>query len=119
MSDDLVEVLDLTIVTTTPGLTLHHTIRKHEGDALVEDGTGAFRIQFGPRKTSTGNEERTLPGKRVTIHGSHVVEMTSQVRLEPRERPTAKSLLDRQKAEIDELAKKHGITRKNDYSKRP
>ena len=109
--DDLVEVLDLTLVTSTPGLTLHYTVRKHEGDALVEDGSGAFRLQFGERKISTGNEERTVPGKRITVQGTHIVEMTSQVRLESRERPSAKALIDRQRAELDELKKKHGISK--------
>lgn len=109
MSEDVIEVLDLTFITTTPGLTLHHTIRAHEGDALIEDGSGALRIQFGPRKTMAGNEERILPGKKVTIQGTHVVEMTSTVRMELKERPTAKALIDREKAEIEELRKKHKL----------
>lgn len=110
MSEDVIEVLDLTMVTTTPGLTLHHTIRAHEGDALVEDGSGALRIQFGPRKITTGNDERTLPGRRVTIQAGHIVEMTSTPRMELKERPTAKALVDREKAHLDELKKKHGIS---------
>jgi hypothetical protein len=108
--EDVVEVLDLTFVTTTPGLTLHHTIRAHEGDALVEDGSGALRIQFGPRKVMAGNEERTLPGRKVTIQAGHIVEMTVQPRMELKERPTAKALIDREKAELDDLKKKHGLT---------
>ena len=110
MSSDLIEVLDITLVTTTPGLTLVHTIRKHEGDALVEDGTGALKIQYGPRKVATGNEERELPGKRVTMQARHIVETTIETRLEPRERPSVKALLDRRAAEIEELKKKHGLT---------
>jgi hypothetical protein len=113
MSEDVIEVLDLTFVTTTAGLTLHHTIRQHEGDALVEDGSGALRIQFGPRKIIAGNEERTLPGRKVTIQAVHVVEMTSTVRMELKERPTAKALIDKEKAELDKLTKKHGVTRKD------
>lgn len=107
--EETIEVLDLTLITTTPGLTLHHTIRAHEGDALVEDGSGALRIQFGPRKITAGNEERILPGKKVTIQADRIVEMTSQIRMELRERPTAKALLDREKAELEDLKKKHGL----------
>lgn len=112
MSEDLVEVLDLTFVTTTPGLTLHHTIRAHEGDALVEDGSGALRIQFGARKVTMANEEHTLAGRRVTIHAAHIVESTVAPRMELKERPTAKALMDRKQAELDALKKKHGIDTK-------
>ena len=114
MSEDVIEVLDLTLITTTPGLTLHHTIRAHEGDALVEDGSGALRIQFGPRKVMTGNDERTLAGRRVTIQAGHIVEMTAQPRMELKERPTAKALIDREKADIEALKKKHGIPARKD-----
>lgn len=99
-------MLDLTLVTTTPGLTLQYTIRKHEGDALVEDGSGAFRIQFGPRDVFVANEKRQLAGKRVTVHGAHIVEMTSVVRLEPKVRPSAKALLNREQAELEALKQK-------------
>ena len=109
MDVDLVEVLDLLLVTTTPGVTLQYTIRAHEGDALVEDGSGAFRIQFGPREVFVANEKRTLPGKRVTIHGGHVVEMTSTTRLEPRVRPSAKAIVDRAAADLEALKQKHRV----------
>ena len=107
--DEPVEVLDLTMVTTTPGLTLQYTIRAHEGDALIEDGAPGFRIQFGPRGVFVGNEKRTLPGKRVTIQGTHIVEMTSTTRLEPRVRPSAKAMANREAAELDALKEKHGV----------
>jgi hypothetical protein len=96
------------MVTTTPGVTLQYTIRAHEGDALVEDGSGAFRIQFGPREVFAANEKRTLPGKRVTILG-HVIEMTSVVRLEPKMRPSAKAMQNREAAELEALKQKHGV----------
>ena len=107
--DELVEVLDLTFVTTTPGLTLHHTIRAHEGDALVEDGSGALRIQFGPRDVLVGTEKRKLEGRRVTIQAVHVVEMTATPRLEPKVRPSAKALANREQAEIEALKQKLGV----------
>jgi len=97
------------MTTTTPGVTLQHTIRTHEGDALVEDGSGAFRIQFGPREVYAGNEKRTLPGKRVTIHGDHIIEMVSIVRLEPKVRPSAKAFLNREHAELVALKQKLGV----------
>ncbi len=106
---EIVEVLDLTLVTTTPGLVLQHTIRAHEGDALVEDGSGAFRIQFGPREVFAGGELRKLPGKRVTIQGAHIVEMTSMTRLEPRVRPSAKALADKTAADLEKLKQQHGV----------
>jgi hypothetical protein len=108
--DEFVEVLDLEMKTTTVGLTLNHTIRPHEGDALVEDGSGAFKLQFGPREVTVANEKRTLPGKLVTIQGAHVVEMTITKRLEPKVRPSAKLLADREKAELEALAKKHNLS---------
>lgn len=105
--DELVEVLDLTIATTTPGLTLHHTIRAHEGDALIEDGnSGGFRIQYGPREVLVGTEKRKLPGRRSTIQGRHIVEMNVDVRLEPKVRPSAKLLANREQAELEALKKK-------------
>jgi hypothetical protein len=100
-------VLDLTLVTTTPGLTLQYTIRAHEGDALVEDGSGAFRIQFGPREVFVANEKRTLKGKRVTVAGAHIVEMACLVRLEPKIRPSAKAIANREQAELEALKQKH------------
>ena len=109
---DLVEVLDITLVTTTPGLTLHHTIRQHEGDALVENETGMLTIQYGSRKVAVGNEERELAGRRVTLEARHIVETTMEPRLEPRERPSIKALMDRRTAEVEELKKKHGLTPK-------
>lgn len=102
-------MLDLTLLTTTPGLTLRHTIRKHEGDALVEDGSGALKIQFGPRDVMVGTTKRTLAGRRVTIQAAHVVETTIATRLEPRVRPSAKALLDREQAEIETLKQKLGV----------
>lgn len=107
--DELVEVLDLMLITTTPGLTLGYTIRAHEGDALVEDGSGAFRIQFGPREVFAGNEKRKLPGKRVTVQGAHIVEMTTVTRLEPKVRPSAAALANREKAALDALKLQHGV----------
>ncbi len=35
-------------------------------------------------------------------------------RFEPRERPSAKALIDKQKAELEELKRKHGVTTKED-----
>jgi hypothetical protein len=99
-------VLDVTLVTTTPGLTLQHTIRKHEGDALVEDGSGAFRIQYGPRDVLVGGHKRQLAGKRVTIQGCHIVEASMLPRLEPKVRPSAKMLANREQAELDALKKR-------------
>lgn len=100
-------MLDLTLVTTTPGLTLQYTIRAHEGDALIEDGSGALRIQFGPREVFAANEKRKLPGKRVTVQGARIVEMTSIVRLEPKVRPSAKALQNRELADLEALRQKH------------
>jgi hypothetical protein len=97
------------MVTTTPGVTLQYTIRAHEGDALVEDGSGAFRIQFGPREVYVGNEKRVLPGKRVTLNSDHIVEMTSTKRFEPKVRPSAKALQNREAAELVALKQKHGV----------
>lgn len=110
--EEYVEVLDITVVTATPGLTLQYIIRKHEGDRLVEGGSNALCIQFGPRKIMAGNEEQTLAGKRVTINSEHVVETTIMPRMELKERPSAKAYLDEQKAELDELKKKHGLAMK-------
>ncbi len=112
--EEYVEVLDISLVTTTPGLTLQHTVRMHEGDALVEDERGRLCIQFGPRKIMAGNEERTLAGKRVTLNDVHIVETTIVPRMELKERPSAKALIDKQRADIEALAKKHGIKSKKE-----
>lgn len=117
--DDLVEVLDITLTTDVPGLTIVHTVRQHEGDELVEDGSGHFKIQFGPRKKQMGNEERELPGKRVRLFGPHIVQLEIDVRLEPRVRPTTKDLLDMKAAEVNRLKKKHGVVTTDDNNKRP
>lgn len=102
-------MLDLTLVTTTPGLTLNYIIRAHEGDALVEDGSGAFRIQFGPREVFVGNEKRKIPGRRVTVQGVHIVEMVTTTRLEPKVRPSAAALANKEKAALDVLKQQHGV----------
>ena len=102
MSDEFVEVVDLTFVTTTPGLTLNHTLRFHEGDAMSDLEGGGIRLHFGPKDVTVGNARRKLPGRRVTIQGQHIVEMTNQTRIEKRIRPSAQALLNREKAEIDD-----------------
>jgi len=108
--DEHVEVLDLTLVTTVPGVTLQYTVRPHERDAFTDDeGSGAVRIQFGPREVFVGNEKRTLPGRRVTIQSAHIVEMTTVVRLEPKQRPSAKALANREAAELERLKQQHGV----------
>lgn len=103
MSDEFVEVIDLTFTTTIPGVVLQHTIRPHEGDAFLQDETDSgIRLVFGPKDVTVGNERRKLPGRRVTIQGQHIAQMETQTRIERRVRPSAALLLNRDAAEISE-----------------
>lgn len=102
MTDEFVEVVDLTFKTTTPGLTLQHTLRPHEGDGRSDTDGGGMLLVFGPKEVTVGNERRKLPARRVLIAGQHIVELEQQIRFERRIRPSAQALLDREKAEIAE-----------------
>lgn len=97
-------MLDIEI-TTVAGKSLH-TLRAHEGDELAksEDPPG-MRILYGP-KTDRG---RSLPGRTVLIPDDKIVEVSVEHRLEPRIRPSAKLLADREKAEAERLAKSLGV----------
>lgn len=103
-----VEVIDLTLITTTPGVVLQHTIRPHEGDQIVEEA-GAFRLLYGSREVVVEGETRMVPGRRVMIQSSHIVEMTTTMRLEPKVRPSVQALANRAKADLEALKQKHGV----------
>lgn len=97
--DDFVEVLDIVVITTVPGVVLRHTVRAHEGDKL-ESKPEFFRIYYGDKEVLVGGEKRKVAGRSVTIPQSHTVEITESHRFEPRLRPTVASLVTG-KAEID------------------
>lgn len=106
MSDsDFVLVLDI-VADTMDGKTRAHTIRAHEKDTLGENEAGDIRLSFGPRKDHDG---RDLPGKTVTIPSTHIVEMTQTWRWEKRVRLTPADVVDRQRAEVQALARKLGV----------
>lgn len=113
--DEFVEVIDITITTTVPGLTLQHTVRAHEGDVLESQPGQPLLIRYGAKHVLIGGEKRKLAGKTVSILTPSVVEVTTSTRFEPRVRPSIAALVNKEKAEIDArlkevLAQKPGPT---------
>lgn len=102
--DDLVTVLDIEVCTVAHRSI--HTLRPHEGDELGQSEDQSSMVFRYGSKTVSG---RTLPGRTVTIPNDKVVEVSVDHRLEPRIRPSAKLLRDREAAEAERLAKSLGV----------
>ena len=100
-------VLDVFAVTTAGER--RHTVRPHEGDELVDEEDGGFTIHYGEHEVSVGGEKRKLPGRKVTLIRAHLIEVTRELRFEPRIRPSAAMLRDRDAAEAERIAKKLGV----------
>lgn len=108
--NDLVEVLELTFLVAVPGQNgepakLQYTVRSHRGDVVTEQ-PGGVSIQFAPRELANGQR---LAGKKVTLASAQLVGMEREVRLEPRVRLSAASLLDPNRASVEALKRKHGV----------
>lgn len=109
MSDtELVEVVAVTVYLPVPGrdgqpAMLHYTVRP--GDTLVMK-PGVVEIHFASKEVKLRNEVRSLPGKRVTLVAANCVSIEQESRLEPKTRPSAASLRNREQAELDELKSK-------------
>ena len=108
--NELVDALDLTFILAVPGTNgepakLTYTVREHVGDVVTE-APGALSIQFAPRDLPNG---KRVAGKKVTIASGQLVGMERDVRLEPRVRPSAASIINPAKASVEELKKKHGV----------
>lgn len=101
--DDFVEVIDVRVVTTVPGVTLQHTIRPHEGETIAETPNGDLCVKYAEREVRVGGDLRKTPGVVATIAGAHIVELTKTTRWEPRVRPSVAHLLNR---DVHELAAK-------------
>lgn len=108
MTDELVEVLDIEVKTRTPGLTLHHTVRPHEGDELF-DMPGCVAIKFGPKKRVFGNGEERETRRSVSIPRDAIAEENRSNRFEPKQRLTVADILDKDAAEIERLASHFGV----------
>jgi hypothetical protein len=107
--DEFVEVIDVTVYVAVPGkdgepASFRYTVRPI--DVITY---GPLSIQFAPKEVKVGGETRLLPGKRVRFTPEHVVNVEHEVRLEPKVRPSAASLINRDAAELDVLKQKHGI----------
>lgn len=110
--DEWIEVIDVTVFVDVPGkdgepASFRYTIRP--GDVVLEN---PFTIQFADKEVKVGGELRRIPGKKVTLALPHVVNIEREVRLEPKVRPSAASLVNRERAEIDVLKQKHGVATK-------
>ncbi|OGT59079.1 MAG: hypothetical protein A3E01_06070 [Gammaproteobacteria bacterium RIFCSPHIGHO2_12_FULL_63_22] len=105
---EYVEVMDMTIITSTPGVVLQHTVREHEGDSLREQ-PGSILVQYGARDVLVGGELKRVTGERVMIAIPHVVEIRQKTRIESRVRPSVASLVSRSAAELDVLKQKHKL----------
>jgi len=106
LEDAYVQVLDV-VVQTAAG-ERKHTVRPHEGDQLVNEDDGGFPIHYGEREVFVGGKARKLPGPKITLYGDKLIEVSRELRYEPRVRPSAQYLRDREVAEAERLARQLG-----------
>jgi hypothetical protein len=108
--DDFVLVLDIEVKTRTPGLTLNHTVREHEGDELY-DNPGSVAIKFGPKKVIVNGEEKEVR-RSVSIPRDSIAEEARSSRWERRTRLTVADIIDKDAAEVERLAAQFGVGKK-------
>lgn len=100
ISDEFVQVVDVTVITLAGER--FYTIRPGDVDMHLEDG--GYFIQFGPQRTRVGNEFHDVPGMRVTFNHANLVGIERDTRYEPKVRPSARLLADRERAETERIA---------------
>lgn len=104
--DDYVQIIEIVALTTSGER--KHVVRPHEGDQIENEEDGGFTIHYGEREVLVAGEKRKLPGRKVTLYRDKLVEVTRELRYEPRVRPSVAAMRDREKAEVERLAEKLG-----------
>jgi len=94
-----VEVLDMTFVFGFAGpdgkpARLTYTIKDHEGD-VVKQLPGGFKIQRPAKDVEREGETYRVKGEDIFINAGNVVAIENIVRLERRERLSAKEMIER------------------------
>lgn len=108
MEDAFVQVLDIVVLTIAGERT--HTVRPHEGDELFNEPDGGFTINYGEKEMTVGGTLRKLPGRKVTLTGDKLVEISRELRYEPRVRPSVRALASRNSAEVERVANQLGVS---------